>query len=183
MVTCRVLPRFTLETNANLPAPGSSLVTQRKVNFFRFTFLRTLLHGRFRQLLYIHAVPHSLVRTPGGSVHPSSSDSSFQCLTHSSTHSLPQRFVASLRPLQSRWSPVVFPREMLSISYPLISLPDCFFHNEGVYTPSSQFGVSQTQGVGNHGNRTEAHGRAGDHGTQQPAEDMIEHPGSNRYSQ
>jgi hypothetical protein len=39
-------------------------------------------------------------------------------------------------PLCSRWSSVVFPRKTLSISFPFMSLPDHFRHNEGGYTPS-----------------------------------------------
>src|SRR6267154_2445859 len=39
---------------------------------------------------------------------------------------------------------------------------------------------SQPQRVGNHGNGAEAHGRAGQHRAQQPAEDWIENPSRDR---
>ena len=39
-------------------------------------------------------------------------------------------------PLSSRWSPVVFQREMPSISFLFMSLPDSSHQNEGGYTPT-----------------------------------------------
>jgi hypothetical protein len=46
-----------------------------------------------------------------------------------------RQVVPLVRPLASRWSPVVFQREILSIPFLFISLPDFFSHNEGGVHP------------------------------------------------
>ena len=44
-------------------------------------------------------------------------------------------------------------------------------------------GLSETQGVGYNGYRTEAHGGAGDHGAQEDACEWIQNPGSNWHAE
>jgi len=86
MVTCRVLPRFTLDSRSDLPPFVPSYEGRANVNFFLinrlcaldslfcasksdnpFTFIlfRTLLHKRISQLFCNQFVPHSLSKTPG----------------------------------------------------------------------------------------------------------------------
>jgi hypothetical protein len=126
MVTCRVLPRSTLETSPDLPALGPSAATQASVNFVPFNQFHTLPFSECCNSFICHSYGNT-----GGvpQLFPFWNSAPAPWLA-------PAQFPAVVVPLELRWSPVVFPREMLSISYFLISLPHSFFHNEGGYTHS-----------------------------------------------
>jgi hypothetical protein len=129
VLTCRVLARSILDSRLDLPAFCLSRATHENVSFFLFNRFRTLcpLFGAsafdnsfgirlFRTLLQKPGVGTPLrvtrePRSPRGC-----------CL-------------AVIDPLSSCWGPVVFQREMPSISFPFMPLRDSFHHNEGGYTP------------------------------------------------